>query len=96
MENQIGVKDTKEAIIGSLKLATLLAASFKDGVQATDIAVIFAKIQGDTVLQSALMEAYNGAGNIGAEMKDISLSEGLSMLPEVIEEFKNLINALKK
>lgn len=90
------VKETKELLKGLLKLAALMAESFKDGVQAQDLAVIFAKIQGDEALKSALIAAYNDANLVQAELKDLSLIEGLDLVKVIIEEAPALIKAVSK
>lgn len=92
---QIDVKETKEALVGVLKLAQLLAASFKDGVQASDFTVVAAKIMADEALKAALMEAYNGADKIPSEVGNMQLGEGVELLQAAIPEVLNLIKALK-
>jgi hypothetical protein len=88
------VKETKELLKGLLKLSALLGESFKDGVQAQDLAVIFAKIQSDEVLKATLIAAYNDANLVQDELKDLSLIEGLELVKIVIEEAPALIKAV--
>jgi len=90
------VKETKELLKGILKLAALLAESFKDGVQAQDLAVIFAKIQSDEALKSAIIAAYNDAELAQQELKDLSLMEALELLKIVMDEAPALIKAVSK
>lgn len=94
-EEKKGIKETKEAIIGFISLAALLASVFKDGVQASDIAVIIAKIQGSPELQAKLIEAYNGIDQVPSEMGDIDLSEGVELVIAILPEIKNLMAAIK-
>lgn len=88
------MKETKELMVGLLKLSALLAVAFKDGVQATDIVDIFAKIQGDTVLKQALMDAYNGADQVGTELKTLNAANGIELILAAIPEVKALIDAI--
>ena len=90
------IKESKELLKGLMKLAALMGSSFKDGVQAQDLAVIFAKIQSDEVLKAALIAAYNDADQVVAELKDLSLVEGLELLGVIIEEAPELIKAVSK
>jgi hypothetical protein len=94
MENK-GVKETKEALVGFIKLAAMLATEFKDGVQATDIAPIVVKMQSEP-LKSALLDAYNGIEEVPSELKDVSLGEALSLVPELIDAVGELVKAVKK
>jgi hypothetical protein len=90
-----GVKETKEALVGFIKLAAMLATEFKDGVQATDIAPIVVKMQSEP-LKSALLDAYNGIDEVPSELKDLSLVEALSLVPEMIDALSELVKAVKK
>lgn len=94
-EEQKGIQETKEALVGFIKLAAMLASEFKDGIQAQDIMPIVAKLQSEP-LKSALMNAYNGIDKVPSEIKDVSLAEALSLIPEVLEAVKELMNAVKK
>jgi hypothetical protein len=90
------VKETKELVVGLLKLSALLAEAFKDGVQAQDAVAIWAKIQSDEALKAALVEAYNGADKVKEELKDISVAEALEIVAVCIPEIKALIEAVAK
>ena len=90
------VKETKEALVGMLKVAQMLAVVFKDGVQAQDFAVIMTKIMADEALKQAMVEAYNGVDKVGAEMKDLSLAEAFELLQAGMPEVLKLVEALKK
>jgi hypothetical protein len=89
-------KETKELVIGLLKLSALLAESFKDGVQAQDAIVVWSKIQSDEALKAALVEAYNGADKVKEELKDISVAGALEIVAAAIPEIKALIEAVAK
>lgn len=91
-----GVKESKEVMIVMLKLAQLLAASFKDGVQAADFAVVMAKIMSDEELKKAMLEAYNGVDKVGKEMKDVSLAEAFELIQAAVPEVLKLVEQLKK
>ena len=90
-----GIKETKEALVGFIKLSAMLAHEFKDGIQATDIAPIVVKMQSEP-LRSALLDAYNGIEEVPSELKDVSLGESLSLIPELIDALGELVQAVKK
>jgi hypothetical protein len=94
-EEQKGIKETKEVLVGFIKLAAMLAHEFKDGVQSQDIMPIILKLQSEP-MKSAILNAYNDIEQVPHEMKDISLAEALSLIPEVLEATKELIAAVKK
>ena len=94
MENK-GVKETKEALVGFIKLAAMLATEFKDGVQATDIAPIIVKMQSEP-LKSALLDAYNGIEEVPSELRDVSLVEAMTLIPGLIDALGDLVQAVKK
>lgn len=91
-----GTKETKEMLIGFLKLAALLAESFKDGVQAADALVVIQKIQSDEALKAALVEAYNGIDKIPAEMKDLSTAEAIELIAAALPEIAALVKVISK
>lgn len=90
-----GINETKEALVGLLKLAAILGHSFKDGVQVADFAVIMAKLQ-EPAVKEALEKAYEDVEKVPAEMQDISVGEALDLIMVVLPEIKNLLEALKK
>lgn len=94
MENN--VKNTKEVVVGFLAIATMLAESFKDGVQVADFAVIMAKIAADAELKAKLESAYADIELVKNEVADISLFEGLEIVEACVPEIKKLMVAVKK
>lgn len=96
MADAQGVKETKEALVGLLRLSKVLAESFKDGVQAADFTIVLAKITGDAALQQALMDAYNGIDKVGTELGDLSLGEGFDLIQASIPEVLALVETLRK
>lgn len=91
-----GIKESKEAMIGFIKIAALMASVFKDGIQATDFVQIIAKIESDPILKQQLFDAYNGIDQVPGEISDLSLAEGLSIVPELFEALKELFSAINK
>lgn len=94
-EEKVGVKETKEALLGLMALLSAMADSFKDGVQATDISIVIAKMTQEP-LKGKILAAYNGIDQVPSEAKDLELMEVISLLPEVMPEFIALMKAIKK
>jgi len=89
-----GIKETKEAALGLICIGACLMKEIKDqGFQATDLVKAAESIMADPVKKQKIVDAYSGASKIGAEIKDISLTEGLELamaiVPEVISAFKS-------
>lgn len=95
MSEAIGIKETKEMIAGAMRLGGLLYSKFADGVQLTDFADLVAKIEGDTELKQALMDAYNGADKIPAEVAGINMAEGIELGVCILSEGSKLVASLK-
>ena len=89
-------KETKELVVGFLKLAGLMAESFKDGVQVADLATIFQKIQADPMLSKAIQDAYSDVEKIPAEIKEMGLAEAAEILVVALPEIVALLKAVKK
>lgn len=89
-------KEAKEALVGFIAVAALLAEEFKDGVQASDVADILLKIQGNEELKKKLVEAYNGIDKVPSELSQMGLAEVLDLLSGSIPELFKLISAIKK
>jgi hypothetical protein len=88
-------KETLEAVKAFMKIAVLAAENFKDGVQASDLAPIIAKLQ-DPVFAACLFDAYNGIDKVPAEMKEVTAEEALQAIAMCIPEIVDLIKAIKK
>lgn len=95
MDGQKGIEATKKSISGALKLGALLYASFKDGLQTEDIAVIWAKLEADPALKQAILDAYNSAEAAGEEVKEISLAEGLELAIHILSEGSKVYSEVK-
>jgi hypothetical protein len=89
------VKETKEAILGALKLGVLLYSKFKDGAQVSDAAELFAKINGDEELKNALVAAYNGADAIPSELKALDVKGALELGSALLVEVPKILEGLK-
>jgi hypothetical protein len=90
------MKNTKEAVVGFIAIAALLADSFKDGVQMGDALTIWGKIQANPELMAKIVAAYTDVEQVTSEVKEITAEEVLEIVAAILPELKNLIVALKK
>jgi hypothetical protein len=83
------IQQTKEAVIGLVKLGKVLAELAKDGVDIKDAAALASKIIGDEAFRGSLVAAIEGVSAIPEEIKDIKLDEGMELALAVIAELKS-------
>ena len=96
MSNEIGVKETKEALLGLLKILPILLKQFKDGVQvAEDASALYEKIVKNEEIKAAILEAYDGYDKVPEEVKDISILEFFQLVGAVTPEVIKIIEEIK-
>lgn len=88
----VGIKESKELIVGIMHIAALLGARLKDGVQIDDFPAFMDGVKED----KAIEEAFKGLGGIPAEMKDLSVGEGFELSVAVLAEVPKIIAAVVK
>jgi len=93
---EIGIKDTKEALIGVNELTVFFADRFSDGVQLADFEAFWGKLLTDPEFKSKIQNAYEGYAQIPAEAKDISLSEALELVKVQIGYVPKLVEVFTK
>ena len=89
-------KETKELIKAIFDIAKVSAEVLKDGVQAQDVVDGYMKLMGDPVKKAELEAALANIQAVPAELKDISLAEGIEILVLVVQEVPGLLAAFKK
>lgn len=90
------VKETKELLKGLIELMKVSAEIFKDGFQAQDIVDGYIKLSADPVKKAALEAALKDVQAVPAELKDITLAEGIELVVVMAQELPALLNAFKK
>lgn len=83
-----GIQETKQAIIALAKLGKFVAAQAKDGFQWTDATALAGKLMQDEAFRAALIEGFQGAQNIPAEIRDVQFEEGIEIAMALIAELK--------
>ena len=93
---KLGIKETKEALIGANKLSVLMMRRLKDGVGIDDAFAIYDKLKTDTEFRQALVDAYQGIEKVPAEVKDLDLNEAVELIGVQVSYVPKMIEALKK
>lgn len=96
MSEKLGIKETKEAIVGVNELVVVIATLLKDGFQGSDVSAFAMKLASDSKFRDCLLAAQADANKIPDEMKDLSALEGVELAKIQIEYVPKIIEALKK
>jgi len=96
MEEVVGIKELKEALVGVNELAIFLAERMKDGVGVDDAMAVFTKLTSDAEFKDKMSAAFEGISLIPAELKDVDLSEGMEIAMLQLQYIPALIAAFKK
>lgn len=90
-----GIQETKELLEGLNELGIVLVKTFKDGAQVSDIGALLAAIVANDEVKDALLKAVGGITKVPAEIKDITLAEGMELVVDEITMIPKLIAAFK-
>lgn len=93
---KVGIKETSEALAGTLALAAVMVELMKDGVQMSDATALMLKFQSDEKFKKALEDAYAGVNQVPAEMADLDLMEGLALAGVAAPGVKAILEAMQK
>lgn len=89
------MKETKEAIVGLLALAKVIAELAKDGVQVQDAISLFAKLQ-EPELKAKVDAAIADVQKVQDEVKLASAADYFELVAAALPELKGLVEALQK
>lgn len=95
-EQKLGIKETKEALVGLNELSIFMAKRLKDGVGADDAMAIFQALIGDAEFKAKLSAAAEGIKAVPAEIKDVDLSEAVDLIQLQISYIPKIKDALAK
>lgn len=83
-----GIKETKDVLVAVNKLAVDTIKAAKDGLDLSDLSVLVGALD-------EIKNAVEGAGEISAEMKDLSREEAQQLMFEAVAIVFNVLEALK-
>lgn len=89
------VKEVKEVLVAVGDLAALLVEVLKDGVQMSDALKVADALMKKPELIAELKAAVAGIEEVPAELKDISLDEGVELAKVAAEVVKKVVAAAK-
>jgi len=96
MAEEYSVKETKELLVGLNHLSLMLVKHLKDGFQlGKDSVAIVSELMTNKELKTALSEAANGVSKVPAEIKDMSLAEGMELVMVQVDFVPKLLEAMK-
>lgn len=95
-DSKLGVKESKEMLVGLNELSLLLVSKFKDGVQFSDFTEMYAHLQSDAEFEAKLKAAYDNYQVIPEEIEDVDAGEGLELASVQLEYVPKLVDGLKK
>lgn len=85
-----GVKEILELIAGLKEVAKLGKLALKDGkIDLNDLALLSQLL----VKQQTLIDALQGLGDVGDEVKDLSLDEAMQLIQALVDAAKEVKNA---
>lgn len=93
---QVGIKETKEALDGIFAIGQEVAKVAKDGVQVKDAATVAEDLLAHPEFKAKLIAAIEGINKVPAEVKDIDFGEGVELAKFGYEGVKGIIDELKK
>lgn len=94
MAEVVGVKDIKDVLKAVNLLSIFIIKQVKNGVDMTDATALVAFLMASEN-QAILKDAVAGISNLPAEIKDLSLGEGLELATMLIASIPEYVSALK-
>ncbi len=88
---ELGVKETKEAILALVILGKFVAERLKDGAQLDDALALGTKLVGDAEFKAVVLAGVEGIDKVPAEIKDLSMVDALELaqvLPQILAALK--------
>jgi len=95
MVQQVGIKETKEALVGINELGLFFVERFKDGRQMGDFIAFWEKLKNDEEFFQIVQEAYRGIHLVPAEADNLDLKEGLELVTLQLSYIPKFIEALR-
>ena len=89
------MKETKEALVGILALAKVIAELAKDGVQVQDAIALFAKLQ-EPALKAKVDAAIADVQKVQDEVKVAKASDYFDIVMVALPELKELVDIIQK
>lgn len=93
---KLGIKETREAVAALEEITVLLIERLKDGLQlGPDVSAALQKWTQDAQFKDRIMAGLSGIRDVGPEIKDLSVSEGFQLMPDLARFGNRVFEALK-
>ena len=90
MAEKHGVKETKEALMAVMLVGAFVTERLKDGVDLSDLGAMLEKLKDDE-FKNIVDAGIKGSDQIGEEIGDLSLAEGLELASALIPELLTML-----
>lgn len=91
----VGIKETKEVLLGVNELAIVLIKLLKDGVQLDDAMALYAKISSDEAFRGAVLNAVDKIAQVPSEIGELDIAEGIELASLQLSFVPKIADALK-
>ena len=91
-----GVKESKEMLVGINEVALYLVTRLKDGIGVDDLLDLVGKLNSDKEFMAKITAAYEGLDQIGDELGDLDLGEGLELAKVQLDYIPKYMEAAAK
>lgn len=81
--SQLGIEETKEALVALIELGLEVVALSKDGIDLSDAVALGSKIVSDEKFRDKLVKGVKGSDKVLGELKDIEAAEAVELLGAV-------------
>ena len=94
---EVGIKETKEVLVGLNEVALVLCERLKDGLQiGSDVSAVVEKVLGDADFRAKVVAAAEGIAAVPSEIKDLAIGEIIELATVQIGYVPKIVDALKK
>lgn len=90
-----GIVETKELLVGVNELSMELIKHLKDGVQVGDALAILDTLKNNADFKAKLEAAYTNVQAVPAEIKDLSIAEGVELAMVQVAYLPKILAAAK-
>lgn len=91
----VGIKETKELVIGLNELVLALLPILKDGVQLSDAMALYAKINSDEAFRAAVLNAVDKIAQVPSEASELDLNEAIELASVQLGFLPKIVAAVK-
>ena len=92
----VGIKESKEMLVGVMEVALICLEKFRDGVQIGDFVDIYDSVTKDEAFKAKLLMAFEGYSKIPDELSDLDTAEMVELAICLLTFLPKITKSLKK